>query len=77
MASGGKKRTTMAKINRESKLRERRADKEARKYARKHAQQSGPDQPTDAVNEAGAEDATGSAPEQVPVATMVGDRPQA
>jgi hypothetical protein len=35
MASGGKKKTTMAKLNRESKLRERRAEKEARKRARK------------------------------------------
>ena len=37
MASGGKKKTTMAKLNRESKLRERRTDKAARKDARKHA----------------------------------------
>jgi hypothetical protein len=35
MASSGKKRTTMAKLNRESKLRERRFDKQARKDARK------------------------------------------
>jgi hypothetical protein len=37
MASGGKKKTTMAKLNRESKLRERRAEKAARKNARKFA----------------------------------------
>jgi hypothetical protein len=37
MASGGKKKTTMAKLNRESKLRERRIDKQARKDARKSA----------------------------------------
>jgi hypothetical protein len=37
MASSGKKRTTMAKLNRESKLRERRLDKQARKDARKQA----------------------------------------
>jgi hypothetical protein len=37
MASNGKKRTTMAKLNRESKLREKRADKQARKDARKRA----------------------------------------
>jgi hypothetical protein len=36
MASSSKKRTTMAKIARENKLRERRADKQARKDARKH-----------------------------------------
>jgi hypothetical protein len=37
MASSAKKRTTMAKLNRENKLRERRADKQARKDARKRA----------------------------------------
>ncbi len=37
MASKGKKKTTMAKLNRESRLRERRRDKEARKVARKQA----------------------------------------
>jgi hypothetical protein len=35
MASTGKKKTTMAKLNRESKLRERRLDKKSRKDARK------------------------------------------
>jgi hypothetical protein len=35
MASSGKKKTTMAKLTRESKLRERRLDKQARKDARK------------------------------------------
>ena len=35
MASSNKKRTTMAKLNRENKLREKRADKQARKDARK------------------------------------------
>jgi hypothetical protein len=37
MGSNGKKKTTMAKLARESRLRERRAEKEARKEARKHA----------------------------------------
>jgi hypothetical protein len=37
MGSSGKKRTTMAKLNREHKLRERRRDKQARKDARKQA----------------------------------------
>jgi hypothetical protein len=37
MASRGKKKTTMAKLSRESKLRERRAEKQARKEARKQA----------------------------------------
>jgi hypothetical protein len=37
MASTGKKKTTMAKLQRESRLRERRHEKEARKRARKDA----------------------------------------
>jgi hypothetical protein len=37
MASSSKKRTTMAKLARENKLRERRLEKEARKDARRHA----------------------------------------
>ena len=50
MASSGKKKTTMAKLTRESRLRERRLDKQARKDARKltpadHA--DGPDDPLD------------------------------
>lgn len=35
MASSGKRKTTMAKLNRERRLRERRLDKQARKDARK------------------------------------------
>ena len=37
MASNGKKKTTMAKLTRETKLRERRLDKAAKKDARKRA----------------------------------------
>ncbi len=37
MASRGKKKTTMAKLSRESRLRERRLDKQARKDARRQA----------------------------------------
>jgi hypothetical protein len=37
MASNGKKKTTMAKLTRESKLRERRMDKQTKKDARKRA----------------------------------------
>ena len=37
MASKGKKKTTMAKLARENRLRERRLEKEARKQARKLA----------------------------------------
>lgn len=36
MSSRGKKKTTMAKLSRESRLRERRLEKEARKLARRH-----------------------------------------
>jgi hypothetical protein len=42
MASSGKKKTTMAKLTRESRLRERRLDKKARKDARKLAASQGP-----------------------------------
>ena len=42
MASGAKRKTTMAKLNRESKLRERRANKRAKKEMRK---QTPADQP--------------------------------
>jgi hypothetical protein len=38
MASRGKKKTTMAKLNREARLRERRLDKQARKDARKQSE---------------------------------------
>jgi hypothetical protein len=42
MASRGKKKTTMAKLNRETKLRERRQIKEARKEARERARNEPP-----------------------------------
>jgi hypothetical protein len=41
MASNGKKKTTMAKITRENRVRERQADKQARKDARKQAARDG------------------------------------
>lgn len=44
MASNGKKKTTMAKLTRETKLRERRLDKQAKKDARKRAAADGPAQ---------------------------------
>jgi len=50
MASGGKRKTTMAKLNRESKLREKRQDKLARKNARKLAAEN-PDIAYGAVGE--------------------------
>jgi hypothetical protein len=37
MASSGKRKTTMAKLNRERKLLERRLEKQAKKVARKRA----------------------------------------
>jgi hypothetical protein len=37
MASSGKRKTTMAKLNRESRLRERRMEKQAKKDARRRA----------------------------------------
>ena len=49
MASSGKKKTTMAKLTRESRLRERRLDKQAKKDARKQAP-AHPARPGDAVN---------------------------
>jgi hypothetical protein len=53
MASSGKKKTTMAKLMRESRLRERRLDKQARKDARKLAAASGEEPPVDATSAAG------------------------
>lgn len=50
MGSSGKTRTTFAKLSRESKLREKRAEKEARKAARK-------------LDAAGAKDYLGDLPE--------------
>ena len=45
MASKGKKKTTMAKLNREARLRERRVEKQARKDARKRAAADPPSPP--------------------------------
>jgi hypothetical protein len=47
MASSGKKKTTMAKLNRETKVRERRAEKKAKKDARKQAAVDHPGAPSD------------------------------
>jgi hypothetical protein len=49
MGSTGKKRTTMAKLNRESRLREKRAEKQARKAARRSMAES--DSPQEAFSE--------------------------
>lgn len=50
MASSGKKKTTMAKLTRESRLRERRLDKQAKKDARKQAPAHHPDWAGDTVS---------------------------
>ena len=61
MASSGKKKTTMAKLTRESRLRERRLDKQAKKDARKLAPAHDPDAPGDALDATTSESArTGS-----------------
>lgn len=43
MSSRGKKKTTMAKLNRDARLRERRSDKLARKQARRDAAAASPE----------------------------------
>lgn len=57
MASSGKKKTTMAKLMRETRLRERRMDKQARKDARKLASANGSDWLAEAPNPMGDESA--------------------
>jgi hypothetical protein len=49
MASNGKKKTTMAKINRENRLRERRLEKKAKKDARKQAPAEQTDRPDETL----------------------------
>jgi hypothetical protein len=49
MASRGKSRTTMAKLNRERRLLERRLEKQAKKAARKQASADHLGQPSDTV----------------------------
>jgi hypothetical protein len=48
MASSGKRKTTMAKLNRERRLLERRMEKQAKKEARKRAAAEQADPPSDA-----------------------------
>lgn len=56
MASRSKKKTTMAKLTRESRLRERRADKQARKVARKLAAANDAASPEETASAQGYED---------------------
>lgn len=50
MASGNRK-TTMAKLNRERRLRERRLDKKAKKDARKHTPLNEQEQPGEVLSD--------------------------
>jgi hypothetical protein len=49
MASSGKRKTTMAKLNRERRLIERRQEKQAKKLARKQAAVDHPSPPDDTL----------------------------
>jgi hypothetical protein len=51
MASTGKRKTTMAKLNRERRLLERRLEKKAKKDARKRAAAADPGLPGDVLTE--------------------------
>jgi hypothetical protein len=61
MASSGKKKTTMAKLTRESRLRERRLDKQAKKDARKQAPTHQPEGAGDTLNTTSGESARAGA----------------
>jgi hypothetical protein len=49
MASSSKRKTTMAKLNRERRLVERRLEKQAKKLARKQASAGNPSPPDDTL----------------------------
>jgi hypothetical protein len=51
MASSGKRKTTMAKLNRERRLLERRLEKKAKKDARKRAAAENQARPGDALTD--------------------------
>jgi hypothetical protein len=51
MASSGKRKTTMAKLNRERRLVERRLEKQAKKLARKQASANQPSPPSDTLTD--------------------------
>jgi hypothetical protein len=63
MASRGKKKTTMAKLNREARLRERRLEKKARKEARRDGAGSEPDSGLKLVDIDGSPTLVGTNPE--------------
>jgi hypothetical protein len=60
MASKGKKKTTMAKLTREARVRERRIEKQAKKDARKRAAAEPPVVPAETVTVGPAETVTGN-----------------
>jgi hypothetical protein len=68
MASSSRKKTTMAKLNREAAVRERRVRKRAKKEARKLAALAEPEQTSigepDEASNGQLEEATSDAPEQ-------------
>jgi hypothetical protein len=66
MASSGKKKTTMAKLARESRLRERRLNKQAKKEARKQAPSDHLDSPGGALGATAAEAAQPSSGQGAP-----------
>lgn len=68
MASNAKKKTTMAKLARESRLRERRLAKQAKKDARKHAPVDRLDPPEEALDMLGDESAPPTAAEPLETA---------
>jgi hypothetical protein len=75
MASSGKRKTTMAKLNRERKLRERRLDKQAKKDARKAASRHAPEESGDVLTgDDGQSTGTGTGqPDLEPVAESPAD----
>lgn len=70
MASGGKKKTTMAKLDRERRMREKRTDKLARKDARKQAMTELPDG-APAADESATPSWLGERPEAIAVPALV------
>ncbi len=65
MASGGRPKTTMAKLQREAALRERRSEKAARKRIRRQAQLD-PVRPDEVEHEAPDDDADATTAEPEP-----------
>ena len=77
MASSSKKKTTMAKLTRESRLRERRLDKQAKKDARKLAPANDPESPGGILDATDSETASTESglPAPEAVESGAGERP--